>query len=71
MTCGPVAEWKVAGFQLPPARMAAELPHDQRTIAMRDFESPQAYLGPLTPIAAPPGPVYDLKFFAPGLPPPE
>jgi hypothetical protein len=64
-----VSEWKVAGIQLPPARMTADLPHRQRTIAMRDFESPRAYLGSLTPIAAPPGPVYDLKFFAQGSPP--
>ena len=60
-----VAEWKLAGFELAPARMAADLPHEQRTIAMRDFESSRAYFSPLTPIAAPPGPVYDLKFFAP------
>jgi hypothetical protein len=64
-----LAEWQVAGFRLPPARMAAELPHDQRMIAMRDFESPRAYLGALTPIDAPPGPVSDLEFFAPEPPP--
>ena len=66
-----IAEWKAAGLRLPPARIAAELPHDQRMIAMRDFELPGAHLGALEPIAAPPGAVYDLKFFAPGPPPPE
>lgn len=66
-----LTEWKLAGFELPPARLAADLPHEQRTIAMRDLESPGSYLGELTPIAAPPGPVYDLKFFAPASPPPR
>ena len=66
-----VAEWIVAGFELPDARMAPDLPHGPRTVAMRDFETPPPYLGVLTPIAAPPGPVYDLKFFAPASPPPR
>ena len=66
-----LAEWKVAGFELPLARTAADLPHEQRTHRDARLRVARGYLGAVTPIAAPPGPVYDLKFFAPASPPPR